>query len=104
MRRLRTSAEMLALPVPLDRRRDRRRVSPRRCAPAGSARTDGEAYIRILLTRGVGELSYDPAACPTPSVVVIVKPQVDPPPEVYERGVKVALVPIVRNHPGRSTR
>ena len=28
-----------------------------------------EAYVRLLLTRGVGELSYDPAACPTPSLV-----------------------------------
>jgi branched-chain amino acid aminotransferase len=33
-------------------------------------------------------------------VIVIVKPQVDPPAEVYERGVTIALVPIVRNHPG----
>ncbi len=59
-----------------------------------------EAYIRVLLTRGVGELSYDPAACPVPTVIVIVKPQIDPPAEVYERGVTIALVPIVRNHPG----
>ena len=56
--------------------------------------------LRVLLTRGVGELSYDPAACPVPTVIVIVKPQIDPPPEVYERGVTIALVPIVRNHPG----
>src|SRR5206468_8582076 len=47
-----------------------------------------------------GELTYDPIACPTPSVVVIVKPNVDPPKDVFERGVRVALVPIVRNHPG----
>ena len=50
---------------------------------AGPAR---EAYIRILVTRGVGELTYDPAACPTPSVVVIVKPQVDPPREALRAG------------------
>ena len=25
-----------------------------------------EAYIRILVTRGIGELTHDPAACPTP--------------------------------------
>ncbi len=37
-----------------------------------------EAYIRILVTRGVGELSYDPAGCPDPTVVVIVKPHVRP--------------------------
>ena len=52
----------------------------RRCRPPGSAcNGQGEAYIRILVTRGVGELSYDPAACPAPSIVVIVKPHVDPP-------------------------
>jgi branched-chain amino acid aminotransferase len=52
------------------------------------------------VTRGVGELSYDPAACPAPSIVVIVKPHVSPSREVFEAGVNVALVPIVRNHPG----
>ena len=34
-----------------------------------------------------------------PSVVVIVKRNVDPPREAFERGVKVSLVPVVRNHP-----
>jgi branched-chain amino acid aminotransferase len=36
----------------------------------------------------------------SPTIVVIVKPHVGPPPEVYDRGVKVAIVPIIRNHPG----
>src|SRR5689334_12538700 len=64
------------------------------------ASPDKEAYIRILVTRGVGELTYDPAACPTPSVVVIVKPNVEPSREVFDRGVNASLVGIVRNHPG----
>jgi branched-chain amino acid aminotransferase len=59
-----------------------------------------DAYIRILVTRGIGELTYDPAATPHPSIIVIVKRHVEPPREVFERGVTVALVPIVRNHPG----
>src|SRR5205823_3577757 len=59
-----------------------------------------EAYIRILVTRGVGELTYDPAATPNPSIVVIVKPHMSPAADAFERGVKVALVPILRNHPG----
>jgi branched-chain amino acid aminotransferase len=33
-------------------------------------------------------------------VVIIVKPQVDPPPESYEKGVRVVIVDVVRNHPG----
>jgi branched-chain amino acid aminotransferase len=100
MRRLRKSAGMLALDVPLeDAQIDARFRATMRTASLGDG-PDREAYIRILVTRGVGELTYDPAACPTPSIVVIVKPNVDPPREVFERGVRVALVPIVRNHPG----
>jgi branched-chain amino acid aminotransferase len=65
-----------------------------------AATLDGEAYIRVLVTRGVGELTYDVKATPTPTLVIIVKPQVDPAPEAYTRGVRVAIVDIVRNHPG----
>ncbi len=52
------------------------------------------------MTRGVGELSYDPSSCPAPTVVVIVKPHIEPPPEAFANGVRVSLVPVVRNHPG----
>src|SRR5947207_2272078 len=98
LRRLRRSADMLALPVPLsDADIDARLRDTMRAAGLGEER---EAYLRILVTRGVGELSYDTAVTPTPSVVVIAKPHVDPPREVFEKGVGVALVPIVRNHPG----
>jgi branched-chain amino acid aminotransferase len=99
MRRLRKSAGMLTLDVPLtDSQIDARFRETMTAAKLGDAAH--EAYIRILITRGVGELTYDPAACPTPSVVVIVKPNVNPSVEAFERGVRAALVPIVRNHPG----
>jgi branched-chain amino acid aminotransferase len=100
MRRLRTSAGMLALDIPLsDAQIDERFRETMRAASLGTGK-DREAYIRILVTRGIGELTYDPAATPTPSIVVIVKPNVDPPQEVFDRGVKVSLVGVVRNHPG----
>jgi len=100
MRRLRRSADMLALGVPLgDAEIDARFRDTMRTAGLGDS-GGGEAYIRILVTRGIGDLSYDPAGCPMPSIVVIVKPHVDPPRDVFEKGVRVAVVPIVRNHPG----
>ena len=100
MRRLRNSAGMMALSVPLDDAAiDARVRETMRAAALGDA-PDREAYIRILVTRGIGELTYDPTATPDPSIVVIVKPIVEPPPEVFEHGVAVSLVPIVRNHPG----
>ena len=62
MRRLRKSAGMLALPVPLtDAEIDARFRETMRAAGLGDA-PDREAYIRILVTRGIGELTYDPAA------------------------------------------
>jgi branched-chain amino acid aminotransferase len=99
MRRLRKSAGMVALDVPLtDGQIDARFRETMQAAGVGEP--GREAYIRILITRGVGELTYDVAACPSPSIVIIVKPNVDPPPEAFERGVMASLVPIVRNHPG----
>ena len=100
MARLRHSADMLTLPVPLkDEEMLRRCLETMRAAGLGEA-GQREAYIRILVTRGVGELSYDPAACPEPSIIIITKPHVDPPAHVYDRGVMAALVSTVRNHPG----
>jgi branched-chain amino acid aminotransferase len=100
MRRMRKSAGMLALQIPLaDAEIDARFRETVAAAGLGDAPTR-EAYIRILVTRGVGELTYDLAACPEPSIVVIVKPNVEPAKEVFERGVRVALVAVVRNHPG----
>ena len=96
MRRLRRSAEMIVLEVPFsdDELADRIRETM-----AGAGLNGSEAYIRVLLTRGIGELTYDPKATPVPSFVIIVKPHVDPPPAAFERGVKVCLSPILRNHP-----
>jgi branched-chain amino acid aminotransferase len=99
MRRLRRSAGMMNLEVPLSDETIAQRFRETMEA-AGLGREGREAYIRILVTRGVGELSYDPAACPHPTVVVIAKPHVDPSVEAFERGVKASLVSIVRNHPG----
>jgi branched-chain amino acid aminotransferase len=95
MRRMRDSARMIALDVPFTDDELMERIR----ATMDAAPDLAEAYIRVLLTRGVGELSYDPRSCPAPTVVVIVKPHVAPAPEVFTRGVKVALVDVTRNHP-----
>ena len=59
-----------------------------------------EAYIRILFTRGVGELNYDPRSTPKPTTVIIVKPFEPPAARVFELGINICLVHILRNHPG----
>ena len=95
MRRLRRSARMINLPLPFT---DDQLAAQIRDTLA-IATIDGEAYIRVLITRGIGDLTYDLKATPDPSIVIIVKPQVDPTPAVYENGVRVVIVDVVRNHP-----
>jgi branched-chain amino acid aminotransferase len=95
MRRLRASADRIALPLPTTDAEIRDRIT----ATIAAAQLPGEAYIRLLVTRGVGEIGYDPANCPAPTIVVIVKPHVELPQEAYADGVKIALVSVVRNHP-----
>ena len=99
-RRLRQSAAMIKLTMPLeDRQLAERFDQTMRAAGLGPA-GGGDAYIRLLVTRGIGDFSYDPAATPEPSYVVIVKPHAELEEAVYERGVRVALVSVIRNHPG----
>jgi branched-chain amino acid aminotransferase len=97
VRRLRSSASMIHLAVPFADDELAIRV---RDTMAPAALGEREAYVRILVTRGIGDLTYDPRATPTPSVIIIVKPHTDPPADVYEQGVNVVIVDVVRNHPG----
>jgi branched-chain amino acid aminotransferase len=48
-----------------------------------------EAYIRHVVTRGVGDLGLDPRKCPKPTVVIIVDTIRLFPEEVYETGLRV---------------
>jgi branched-chain amino acid aminotransferase len=87
---------MIALPVPMSDEEIMNRVER---TIAAAELGNSEAYVRLLLTRGVGDLSYDPSGCPEPSLVIIVRAHVPLADDVYERGVRVALVSVVRNHP-----
>jgi len=49
----------------------------------------GEAYIRHVITRGVGDLGLDPRKCPRPSVLIIVDTIKLWPEQVYETGLSV---------------
>ena len=95
MRRLRQSAERILLDVPFD---DAAMLTwiEQTIAAAGEMQ---EAYVRVLHTRGVGDLSYDLRSTPTPTTVIIVKPFEPYPARVYDDGIRLALVDMLRNHP-----
>lgn len=96
--RLHRSADAIGLTIPvplsewpglLHEAMDRNRL--------GNDRTD--AYLRITVSRGAGEIGLDPALCPTPTVVIMAKPLHPPADELYQRGVSLIVAQTRRNLP-----
>jgi branched-chain amino acid aminotransferase len=56
-----------------------------------------DAYIRLVVTRGVGTLGLNPNRCKEPSVIIIVGKIQLYPPEFYQKGMDIITVPTVRN-------
>jgi len=63
----------------------------------GNERTD--AYIRITISRGSGDIGLDPALCPHPTIVIITKPLKPPSAEQYQEGVSLIVAKTRRNLP-----
>ncbi len=58
-----------------------------------------DAYIRIVVSRGVGDLGLDPQKCSRPTVVIIASKISIYPREYYEEGLRVITVATRRNIP-----
>ena len=93
--RLRASADRLALEVPpTDATLETRILETMHDVNPG-----GEVTIRMLVTRGVGELTYDPVACPRPTIVIIARPHTPIPDTILRDGISVVVASVLRNHP-----
>lgn len=58
-----------------------------------------DAYIRVVVTRGAGDLGLDPDKCPAPTVFIIADTITLYPKEYYEMGLSIVTVPTRRNVP-----
>ncbi|WP_186438862.1 aminotransferase class IV, partial [Bacillus licheniformis] len=58
-----------------------------------------DAYIRLVVSRGAGDLGLDPNNCSNPSVIIIVEPLAIFPKHLYETGIDIVTVPTRRNRP-----
>jgi branched-chain amino acid aminotransferase len=94
LRRLRASASRLGIDLPMT---NEELLDSVRALLARAG--DGESYIRIVVTRGVGDSSYDFQAVSGPTVVMLQKRLSSPPRQHYEEGIRVAAVDVRRNHP-----
>lgn len=58
-----------------------------------------DAYIRLSISRGSGEIGLDPELCKEPTFVIITKRFKEYPEELYRKGVTVSIVNTRRNAP-----
>ena len=58
-----------------------------------------DGYIRLVVTRGAGTLGLDPNKCSNPQVIIIADAIALYPPELYEKGLEIVTVSVMRNHP-----
>ena len=92
LNRLYASASGISLEIPNTSKEIKEQIQN----TLNSAEND-ESYIRIIVTRGIGEVDIDPSSCLNPNIIIFVKgiPQI--PAESYRKGVSIALVSIKRN-------
>jgi len=58
-----------------------------------------DAYIRLIVTRGIGDLGLDPRKCKAPSIIIITDKIQLYPEKLYKEGLKLITVPTPRNIP-----
>jgi len=57
------------------------------------------AYIRLVVTRGIGDLGLDPRKCKKPSIIIITDNITLYPEKLYKDGLSIITVPTPRNIP-----
>jgi len=59
-----------------------------------------DGYIRVIVTRGEGDLGLDPRKCKgKPGIIIIADKITLYPAELYKKGMAIITVPTMRNHP-----
>ncbi len=89
--RLYESAKTIALEIPLTQAEMIRAV-----ADTVAANEKKDAYIRLVVSRGPGDLGIDPAKCSRATVVIIVATIALYPEEIYQKGVNLVTASVRR--------
>jgi branched-chain amino acid aminotransferase len=93
--RLFESAHSIMLKIPLDKEQMIKAV-------VATLKANGlkDAYIRLVVTRGEGDLGLDPRKCTGKSTVIIITDKIKLYPEkFYQDGLSIITVPTIRNLP-----
>ena len=93
--RLYESAQSICLEIPLSREK----LSQAVCQTLKINKLD-DAYIRLIVSRGEGDLGLDPRKCQGNATIVIITDKIALYPKaLYKRGLGIITVPTIRNLP-----
>jgi len=94
LERLYESAKAIDLKIPIDQNQMEKDVME-------AVQRNGlkDAYVRLVITRGIGTLGLDPYKCRDPRIIIIVDKIALYPKEYYEKGLAVITVATQRNLP-----
>jgi branched-chain amino acid aminotransferase len=92
--RLWNSAKAIRLQIPISREEITRAMYE-----TAKANNFTDCYIRLVVTRGVGDLGLDPNKCAKPTVFIISDLIAVYPKEMYDKGIAVITASVIRNHP-----
>ncbi|MDR4509154.1 MAG: branched-chain-amino-acid transaminase [Candidatus Brocadiaceae bacterium] len=62
------------------------------------ANNQTDAYIRVVVSRGIGKLGLDPNKCSTPQIIIITDTIELYSKSLYEKGLSIVTVSYIRNH------
>ncbi|MGH7194342.1 MAG: branched-chain-amino-acid transaminase [Candidatus Saccharimonadales bacterium] len=94
LKRLWDSAKAIWLTIPISREDLAKAV-----CDTLRANNIADGYIRLVVTRGAGTLGLDPNRTIDPQVIIITDHISLYPREMYEKGLEIVTVSVVRNHP-----
>jgi branched-chain amino acid aminotransferase len=94
LERLYNSAKAIRLVIPMDRETLVDAVNK-----TLEANNVVDGYIRLLVTRGIGDLGLNPLICKEAGIIIIADSIQPYPEELYETGLKVVSAATIRNHP-----
>ena len=94
MDRLYASAEAIRIDIPMSKE-----VFKEKIIETLNANKLDDAYIRVVVTRGVGDLGLDPRRCEKTTIFIIADKIELYSNEFYEKGLPIVIAKTRRNHP-----
>lgn len=94
LKRLYNGAKVIRLQIPVSAEELKAKI-----CEAVKVNGISDGYVRLVITRGKGDLGLSPSKCADPNIIIIASTIKIYPDEVYQKGLKLVTVSTRRNNP-----